>query len=162
MEPSFSEVAVFGAGVRGMGYESGSHTLLLCDAVSLSLIRDSDGEILARYAARVGGLRVVERSCFVLHGPMVSCLALDRPEERPVLVSHLEGKGFARLLACPADASFIASSSCQTQVVLFLSSFFFRGLTFLPGVGCPARRQTAAKVDRGSCRLRHCSGRRWN
>jgi hypothetical protein len=84
------------------------------------LVVREDGMVLASYSCHVQGLRPspTQRNCFILHGPMVSYVVLDKPSERPVTVSNFEGKGFARLLACAGDASFLATSAGQTQVLL--------------------------------------------
>jgi hypothetical protein len=116
-----AEVLV-GPPIKQMVYDMVTRSMLVYSEhvdKRLLVVRE-DGEVLASYSCHVQGLRPAptQRNCFILHGPMVSYLVLDKPSERPVTVSNFEGKGFARLLACAGDASFLATSAGQTQVLL--------------------------------------------
>ena len=115
-----TEVLV-GPPIKQMVYDVVTRTMLVYSehVDKRLLLVTENGEVIARYSCHVQGLKPapVQRNCFILHGPMVSYVMLDRAGDKPVTVSNFEGK-VARLLACAGDASFLATSAGQTQVLL--------------------------------------------
>lgn len=113
---------LMGPPIKDMAYDAATRSMLVYSehVDKRLLVVSEEGAVLASYGCLVQSLHPApsQRNCFVLHGPMVSYVSLDRPADKPVLVTNFEGKGFARLLACAGDASFLASSAGQAQVLL--------------------------------------------
>ncbi len=110
--------AVFSAPlrVRSCAYEPWTRRLVLVCEGMCCVVSEEGRLLLAR---RCDGQRAVlyGRSLFVLHGPMVSMVALDAPPPlAPVLVSNFVS-GRASLLAFSGDGGFMVSSTLLPRVL---------------------------------------------
>jgi len=94
---------------------------------------------IVAYECHVQGLRLNERTCGILHGPMVSLVQLDKPGglnfffffffffflmvfvdvgEKPVLVAAFKDSEFVNVCAFSPDGSFLVSCTCQPKILL--------------------------------------------